>query len=120
MLLSRCKSVSRFKIPHSSLMSVLRAKLYHSFSYCFPFFVGLRFGAVIRLRFGDTNCRAVYLDDNGFSGPLPPSLGNIISLMDCRLYSNKFQANIPTTLGNLVNLSKCTIDFVHGFLSLTV
>jgi hypothetical protein len=48
----------------------------------------------------------VYLDENGFSGPLPPTLGNINALLDCRLYSNKFQGNIPTTLGNLINLSR--------------
>lgn len=46
----------------------------------------------------------MYLDQNGFSGPLPATFGNINSLVDVRLYKNFFQGNLPTGLGNLRNL----------------
>lgn len=47
----------------------------------------------------------VGLHANGFSGPIPPALGNLASLERLNLSENLFSGSIPPELGNLSNLS---------------
>ena len=44
------------------------------------------------------------LDGNGLSGPIPPELGNLLSLTELELQNNKLSGPIPPELGNLSNL----------------
>ena len=53
-----------------------------------------------------TKLRALYLDDNEFSGELPTSIGAMVSLTDLRLNGNRFYSSIPSEIGNLQSLEE--------------
>ena len=71
---------------------------------------------------GLTNLRRLNLSDNasiwyeagggrGFSGPIPPTLGNATGLTFVNLSFNTLSGPIPATFGNLTNLESLLLDF---------
>ncbi|XP_058111945.1 receptor-like protein 7 [Magnolia sinica] len=60
--------------------------------------------------------KLVYLDlsNNGFSGPLPSSLGNLHNLVTLDLSYNDFGGPLPSSFGNLSNLVSLDLSY-NGF-----
>jgi N-acetylneuraminic acid mutarotase len=57
----------------------------------------------VRLR-GFGHIRNIWLSDNHLSGPIPPEIGNLGSLVDLELSSNQLTGSIPPELGRLSSL----------------
>ena len=57
----------------------------------------------------DGGVKRLNLDRNDLSGPIPPELGNLASLVWLRLYDNALSGPIPPELGNLAALEYLTL-----------
>ncbi|XP_021766309.1 receptor-like protein 12 [Chenopodium quinoa] len=55
--------------------------------------------------YSNSPLRILYVDATGFSGELPASLGNLVSLTKLDLQESEFYGKIPSSIGNLTNLS---------------
>eukprot|EP00475_Leptophrys_vorax_P031846 TRINITY_DN48531_c0_g1_i2.p1 TRINITY_DN48531_c0_g1~~TRINITY_DN48531_c0_g1_i2.p1 ORF type:complete len:267 (+),score=17.21 TRINITY_DN48531_c0_g1_i2:81-803(+) len=53
----------------------------------------------------------IMLPQNQFSGPLPPALGNSLTVQNIYLNNNQLAGGIPTTFGNLKNLQAMNVSF---------
>jgi hypothetical protein len=44
------------------------------------------------------------LYENNLTGPIPPSFGNLTSLLELKLHRNSLSGSIPASLGNIKSL----------------
>ena len=50
------------------------------------------------------NTTTLSLQDNHFSGPIPPEIGNLVNLTHLYLHDNQLSGSIPLEIGNLTSL----------------
>ena len=56
------------------------------------------------------NLQGLFLDENQLTGEIPPELGNLVNLQGLGLDNNQLTGQIPPELGNLVNLGGLFLD----------
>ncbi|XP_021759202.1 receptor-like protein 12 [Chenopodium quinoa] len=88
-----------------------------------------KLGGYIPEFYSNSPLRILYVDGTKFSGELPATLGNLVSLTELDLQESEFYGKIPSSIGNLTNLTVLNLarnyfsndlpDSIMNLLSLT-